>query len=138
MRCVTAEGAEPTSPRAAPGKKTFKYGKLVRKLVRQVSCVPCRCSWQVAPNDIAWFTSSHVCGILLVTASDPAAAPVVQSDGQEVPLKQLARQVRQHWAAAAAEHGSPPDATSMKAILRVKLERIDGVVLQGKQVVLSA
>ena len=63
---------------------------------------------------------------------------LVQSDGQQLPLKQLARQVRQHWAAAAAEHGSPPDATSMKAILRVKLERIAGVELQGKQVVLSA
>jgi hypothetical protein len=55
-----------------------------------------------------------------------------------VALKQLARQVRQHWAAAAAEHGTPPDAVSMKAILRVKLERIDGVELQGKHVVLSA
>jgi hypothetical protein len=63
---------------------------------------------------------------------------VVQSDGQQVPLKQLARRVRQHWAAAAAEYGTPPDAVSMKAILRVKLERIDGVELQGKQVVLSA
>lgn len=55
---ITAEGAEPTSPRAVPGKKTFKYGKLVRKLVRQVSFVHCGCTWQVAPNDIAWFTTA--------------------------------------------------------------------------------
>ncbi len=62
----------------------------------------------------------------------------MQSEGQQLPLKELAKQVRQHWTSAAGEHGPPPDAASLRSILRVKLERIEGAVLQGKQVVLSS
>ena len=61
-----------------------------------------------------------------------------QADGQQLTLKQLGKQVRQHWQSAAAEFGPPPDVASLKSILRLKMERIEGVTADGKRVALAA
>ncbi len=70
------------------------------------------------------------------TLSSIAASTCSQAEGQQLTLKQLSKQVRQHWAAV-PEFGAPPDATSLKAIIQVKLERIEGVSVKRKRVALA-